>query len=488
MAPREAQTVSTAYEAVIGLETHVQLQTQSKIFCPCSTQFGAEPNRNTCPVCLGLPGSLPVLNRKVLEYAIKVALALNCTVAERLKFDRKNYFYPDLPKAYQISQYDQPVSHDGYLEIQTPSGPKRVGIVRAHLEEDAGKLLHENVRNGSLVDYNRAGVPLLEIVTQPEISSPEEAHVYLDQIKATLQYLEVSDCNMEEGHLRCDANVSVRKKGDPKLGTKAEIKNLNSFRAVERALRYEIERQIAALEAGERIRLETRLWNDAKSVTAPMRSKEEAHDYRYFPEPDLVPFTVSREEVERIRKTLPELPAEREARFVSQFGLSGYDAAVLASERKRADFFEAVVSGGASAKLSSNWIQSELLAHMNARKLTFAALALKPGMLADLIRLIEQGTISGKIAKDVLPAMLDTGKTASALIQEHGWSQVSDDAAIRDVVERVLQAFPKSVADYRGGKREALGYLVGQVMRESKGKANPELVNRVLKTRLDAAP
>ena len=445
------------YVPVIGLEVHVQLGTKSKLFCGCSTEFGAEPNKNTCPVCLGWPGSLPVLNEEALRRAIKVGLALNCQTAERLKFDRKNYFYPDLPKAYQISQYGHPVNGKGVLEIEVEEAPgkwhpRKIGITRAHLEEDAGKLLHEGIRDGSLVDYNRAGIPLLEIVSEPDLRSPAEAYEYLIALKAILQYLGVSDCNMEEGKLRCDANISVRKADETKLGTKVEIKNMNSFKAVQKAVQYEIERQIEALNASERIVQETRLWNEAKGQTFSMRSKEEAHDYRYFPEPDLVPFTLSRETVEGIAKTLPELPAARQARFMKDFGLSEVDAFVLVQDKKLADYYEECVKEKVSSKLASNWIQSELLALLNAKKISVEASPVKARDLAGLIRLIENNTISGKIAKDVLPAMFETGKSAEAIVKEKGLVQVTDTQLIEEVVERVLKSNLKSVEDYRSGK------------------------------------
>ncbi len=493
------------YESVIGLEVHVQLKTQSKIFCACSTQFGAEPNQNTCPVCLGLPGSLPVLNEKVLELGIKVGLALGCQISSRIKFDRKNYFYPDLPKAYQISQYDMPVASKGYLVIEVsphlnpPSSlgggeeggmkkgellQRRIGITRAHLEEDAGKLLHEGVRDGSWVDYNRAGVPLLEIVSEPDLRSPEEAFQYLISLKAILQYLDVSDCNMEEGSLRCDANVSVRKKGETKLGTKVEIKNMNSFRAVQKALAYEIKRQTEAVENGEKMIQETRLWNESKGQTFSMRSKEHAHDYRYFPEPDLVPFTVSAAGIEALRNSLPELPQARIERFLKDYGLSEYDAYVLVSEKTLGDYFESCVKEKVSPKLASNWIQTELLGELNARKLTFKESKVTPKELAGLICLIEQGTISGKIAKDVLPEMIDMGKSAEAIVKEKGLVQVTDTKLLEEIADRVIQANQKVVDEVRSGKPQAVGFLVGQVMKETKGKANPKLINEILEKKL----
>lgn len=478
-----------SYESVIGLEVHVQLGTRSKLFCACSTEFGAEPNRNTCPVCLGWPGSLPVLNEEALKLAIKVGLALHCEISKRLKFDRKNYFYPDLPKAYQISQYDQPVNKKGWLMIEVPTGTgrfqkKKIGITRAHLEEDAGKLLHEGIREGSLVDYNRAGIPLLEIVSEPDLRSPEEAYEYLVSLKAILQYLDVSDCNMEEGKLRCDANVSVRPKGDTRLGVKTEIKNLNSFKAVQKAIAYEINRQIELIEGGERIVQETRLWHEERAQTFGMRSKEEAHDYRYFPEPDLVPFTIASTTIEDIRKTLPELPDERAERLVRDYGLSEYDAYVLVAEKALADYYEACVKEKVNPKLVSNWIQSELLGLLNEKKLSVAQSPVRPQALAELIRLIEDQTISGKIAKDVLPLMFETGKGARVIVEEKGWRQVTDTKLIEAVVEKVVAAHPRVVEDVRSGKKQAVGFLVGQVMKETQGKANPKLVNEVLLKKL----
>ncbi len=477
------------YEPVIGLEVHVQLATKSKLFCACSTEFGAEPNKNTCPVCLGWPGSLPVLNEQALKFAIKVGLALSCEVSQRLKFDRKNYFYPDLPKAYQISQYDMPVNKGGFLliDVKTSEGgiqERRIGITRAHLEEDAGKLLHEGIKDGSLVDYNRGGMPLLEIVSEPDLRSPEEAYAYLVSLKAILQYLEVSDCNMEEGSLRCDANVSVRKKGETQFGTKAEIKNMNSFKAVQKATQYEIERQINVLENHERVIQETRLWNETKGQTFSMRSKEEAHDYRYFPEPDLVPFTISRETVEAIRQTLPELPVAREKRFMKDYGLSQYDAFVLVQEKNLGDYYEDCLKEKGNPKLVSNWIQSELLALLNEHKVSIENSPVKPRDLAGLVRLIENNTVSGKIAKDVLPAMFETGQSAEAIVKAKGLEQVTDTKEIEAIAERVIQANPKVADDFRAGKKQALGFLVGQLMKESKGKANPQLANQILEQKL----
>ncbi len=476
------------FEPVIGLEVHVQLKTKSKIFCSCSAAFGSEPNANTCPVCLGLPGSLPVLNKEVMQVAIKVGLALNCKIANKIKFDRKNYFYPDLPKAYQISQYDMPVCAKGHLTIEVKSKKdgkdaaieKKIGITRAHLEEDAGKLIHEGVKDGSWVDYNRGGVPLLEIVSEPDIRSPEEAYEYLHLLKSILLYLDASDCNMEEGSLRCDANVSVRKVGETKLGTKVEIKNMNSFKGVQKAIQYEIERQSRAIESGEKIVQETRLWNEAKGETATMRSKEEAHDYRYFPEPDLVPFTLTDAEIDTVRKKMPELPEARTKRFQKDFGLSEYDAYSLVSDKPLADYFENCVKEKVSAKLVSNWLQTELIGALNERKIPFSSNPVSSKDLAGLIRLIENNTISGKIAKDVLPAMIDEKQSAETIVKEKNLVQVTDTKAIEEIAKRVISANPKVVEQFKGGKTQSIGFLVGQLMKETGGKANPKIANEIL--------
>jgi len=474
----------TEFETVIGLEVHVQLKTRSKIFCGCATEFGALPNTNTCAVCLGYPGSLPVLNHQAYLYGIRIGLALSCKIAERLKFDRKNYFYPDLPKAYQISQYDQPICHDGYLVIDTDEGEKKISITRAHMEEDAGKLLHE-AREGSVVDFNRAGVPLVEIVSEPDLRNPEDAYQYLTTLKSILQYIEVSDCDMEKGSLRCDANVSVRPKGESKFGTKVEIKNLNSFNAVKKAIYYEIERQVEAIRNKEKIRQETRLWNDDKGMTIAMRSKEEAHDYRYFPEPDLVPFTVSRELVDEITGTMVELPRARKQRFTKDYGLSEYDARVLTQDKKLANYFEESLKAGASPKLVSNWLQSEMLARMYKRNETIDSIKVAAIDTGGLVKLIETKVISGKIAKDVYDEMLETGKKAETIVKEKNLVQVTDESAILKAAEAVLSANPKSVEDYKKGKTNSLTHLMGQIMKETQGKANPAVANKVLKELLE---
>lgn len=476
------------YEAVIGLEVHVELKTASKAFCSCSTAFGAEPNTQVCPVCLGLPGVLPVINKKMVDYAIKVALALNCRIAPRCKFDRKNYYYPDLPKNYQISQYDLPLATDGYLEIDLDGRPRRIGIIRVHMEEDAGKLIHEGEALGtgvySLVDFNRTGVPLLEIVSAPDIHSPEEAYAYLTSLKAVLQYLDVSDCKMEEGSLRCDANVSVRPKGATKLGTKTELKNMNSFKALQKALAYEIERQIEILSRGQEVEQETRMWDESRGVTVPMRGKEQAHDYRYFPEPDLVPLEIDENWIERLRRELPELPQERRRRFVEQYGLPAYDAAVLTATRAMADYFEACAALYPDAKTVSNWLMGDFSRLLNASGLEPGQAPVKPEDLAELLTLVDDGTISGKIAKTVFEEMFATGRKAKEIVQEKGLVQITDESALARVVEEVIAANPEAVADYRSGKEKALAFLVGQVMKATKGKANPGLVNRLLKERL----
>ncbi|MDI6631228.1 MAG: Asp-tRNA(Asn)/Glu-tRNA(Gln) amidotransferase subunit GatB [Bacillota bacterium] len=472
------------YEAVIGLEIHVELKTASKIFCSSSAHFGAEPNANICPVCLGLPGVLPVLNKRVVEYGIRAALALNCEVARFSKFDRKNYYYPDLPKNYQISQYDLPLAQHGYLEIDTGNGRKRIGITRVHMEEDAGKLVHQGTVTTtpySLVDYNRTGVPLLEIVSEPDMRSPEEARAYAEKLRSIIQFTGISDCKMEEGSLRVDANVSVRPAGSQGFGVKTEIKNVNSFRALARALAYEIERQISVLEEGGRIVQETRTWDEGKGVTLSLRSKEEAHDYRYFPEPDLPPLVISREWVEEIRRTLPELPDARRERYMKEYGLPAYDAGVLTTTREIGDYFESCVRLYPRPKTVSNWVMGELARLLNATNTEITASPVKPEQLATLLKLIDDGTISGKIAKTVFEEMFNTGKDPQAVVEEQGLVQITDAAALKAVVEKVIAANPKVVADFKQGKDKALGFLVGQVMKETRGKANPQLVNRLLK-------
>lgn len=476
------------YETVIGLEVHVELKTNTKIFCNCSTEFGADPNHHVCPVCLGLPGVLPVLNKKVVEFGILAGLALNCEIAEFSKFDRKNFFYPDMPKAYQISQYDLPLAEHGYLEIETGEGTKRIGITRIHMEEDAGKLVHQgsiSTTSYSLVDYNRTGVPLIEIVSEPDMRSPEEARAYVEKLKAIIQYTGVSDCKMQEGSLRCDANVSIRPVGSDEFGTKTEIKNLNSFKALQRALTYEIERQADVLEEGGQIVQETRTWDEDKGITLPLRSKEEAHDYRYFPEPDLVPVVISREWVDSIRKRLPELPDDKKKRYVKEFGLPEYDAEVITSSKEMAGFFEACVAEYPDAKTVSNWVMGDLSRLLNANNMEITDCKVKPGQLAEMLKLLDKGTISGKIAKTVFEEMFETGKNPGTIVEEKGLVQISDESAIEGIIDEAIANNPKSVEDYKAGKKKAIGFLVGQVMKATKGKANPQVVNKLLKEKLD---
>jgi len=472
------------YETVIGLEVHVELHTKSKIFCGCSTSFGAPPNTHTCPICLGHPGVLPVLNRQAVEYAMKAAMAINCEIAEWCKFDRKNYFYPDSPKAYQISQYHQPIGRNGWIDIEVNGETKRIGITRLHLEEDAGKLTHTGGGQGSLVDLNRAGTPLVEIVSEPDIRSPEEAKAYLEKLRAIMQYCGVSDVKMEEGSLRCDANISLRPRGQQAFGTKTELKNMNSFRGVQRGLEYEQLRQAEELESGRRIVQETRRWDEALGRTVSMRSKEEAHDYRYFPDPDLVRLHIDEAWKARVRASIPELPDARKARYTAEYGLPAYDAGVLTSSVKIADLFEESLKYTTDAKASANWIMGDLLGYLNQNNLEIEDVKLTGQGLGEMIRLIEKGTISTKIAKTVFKAMVETGKSPQQIVEEQGLVQISDEGAILSVVDAVIAANPQSVEDYRGGKEKALGFLVGQVMKETKGKANPGLVNKLLIERL----
>jgi len=479
------------YEPVIGLEVHCQLLTQSKIFCGCSTRFGNPANTNVCPVCLGMPGTLPVLNRRAVEYAIRAALALQCEIDPVSIFARKNYFYPDLPKGYQISMYDKPLAVGGHLDIEAGGQTRRIGITRIHMEEDAGKLLHEGFPDSdgkSYVDYNRSGVPLIEIVSEPDLRTPEEAHAYYSTLRTILVYIGVSDGNMEEGSLRCDANVSLRPAGQKEFGTKAELKNLNSFKFVQHALEHEIRRQTDLLTRGERVTQETRLYDPAEDKTHPMRSKEEAHDYRYFPEPDLLPLRVDRAWIEEVRRQLPELPAARRLRFVSQWGLKEQSAHVLAASRPLADYFEATATAAGDGQAAANWIETEILRKIKEDKLEVGKpedIPLAPERLGRLVAMVRDGTISGKIAKDVFEMIYGTGKDPADVVRERGMAQVTDEGPIRAAIETVVAEHPNQHGQYRAGKAALLGFFVGKVIQATGGKANPALVSRLLKERLD---
>ena len=473
------------YEAVIGLEVHAQLLTESKIFCGCSTRFGAPPNQNTCPVCLGMPGVLPVLNRQVVEFTLRAALATGCRIAPTSVWARKNYFYPDLPKNYQISQYELPIAEQGHVDIEVEGQKRRIGITRIHMEEDAGKLVHDPAQGVSRVDFNRTGVPLMEIVSEPEMHTPQEAAAYLKALRDILVYLEICDGNMEEGSFRCDANISLRPPGRKELGTKTELKNMNSFRNVQKALEYEIRRQGALLDQGEKVRQETRLWDAEAGRTVSMRGKEEAHDYRYFPDPDLLPLVVEPEWIERVRTELPELPRAKRQRFQEQYGLPEYDAGVLTASRPLADYFEAVVQAGAPAKAASNWIMSDLLGKLHAQDRDIADSPVGPDRLAELLGLIQEGTISGKMGKTVFAEMFDTGKSAAQVVEEKGLKQVSDAGELEALLKDVFQRHPDEVAAYRGGKKKLLGFFVGQVMKATRGQANPKLVNQLAQKLLE---
>ena len=476
--------MSSKYETVIGLEVHTELKTKTKIFCGCTTEFGGDQNTHVCPVCLGLPGAMPVLNKKVVEYAIKVGLALNCDILQFNKFDRKNYYYPDLPKNYQTSQYDLPICLNGYLDIEVDGETKRIGITRIHMEEDAGKLVHSGSTisdsNSSNVDYNRTGVPLLEIVSEPDLRSGAEAKAYVEKLRSILQYLEVSDGRMEEGSLRCDANVSVRLRGATEFGTRTETKNVNSLTGIQKAIEYEALRQAQLIEDGGTVCQETRTWDDAQGITLAMRKKDSEDDYRYFPEPDLVPIVITEEEINDARANLPELPDAKIARFISDYGLSTADSTILTASRKTADYLDAAVKAGADAKTVSNWMLGDLSKMINENGLTFGESKVSPENLASMIALIDKGTISGKIAKKVIVSMWESGKDADTIVKEEGLVQITDTGAIEEIVKQVIANNPQPVADFKGGNGKAIGFLVGQVMKESKGRANPGMVNELL--------
>lgn len=478
------------YEAVIGLEVHTELQTKTKIFCSCRTSFGADPNTNVCPVCLGLPGVLPVLNKKVLEYAVRAGLALNCEISRFSKFDRKNYYYPDLPKNFQTSQFDLPICEHGYLDVEVEGEKRRIRITRAHMEEDAGKLVHHGTSitdsDYSLVDYNRTGTPLLEIVSEPDMRSAKEAVAYMEKMRAILQYVGISDCRMEEGSLRCDANVSVRPVGQKELGTKTEIKNINSFKGVERAIEYEAMRQAELLEDGGKVVQETRTWDEKEGVTKSMRTKEEANDYRYFPEPDLVPFTVSDEYIENIRKSLPELPDARKERYMKEFGLSSEDAVFMTNDKATADYFEVAVDAGADPKACVNWLMGEFASQLSTDGIEIAKAPVSAENLAALLKLISKGTISGKIAKKVFATMWKEGGNPEEIVKAQGLVQISDTAELSKLVDEVVGKNPKAVEDFKAGKKKAVGALVGQIMKATKGKANPRVINELLNKKLQS--
>ncbi len=477
------------YEAVIGLEVHAQLLTESKIFCRCSTEFGAEPNTHVCPVCLGMPGVLPVLNKRAVDYAIRMGLAVNGRINRHAVFARKNYFYPDLPKGYQISQYEEPLVEGGYIDLEDAETKRRVRLVRIHLEEDAGKSVHAEEyvgENETLVDLNRCGVPLIEIVSEPDLRSPHEAYLYLTKLRQLVRYLGICDGNMEQGSLRCDANVSVRPKGSSELGVKTELKNMNTIRGVERALEFEVKRQVQILSTGGEVTQQTLLWDEKRGVAEPMRSKEMAHDYRYFPEPDLVPLEVEASWVETIRREMPELPDARRKRFVAAFGLPEYDATVLTESRELADYYEAVVEAGANPKKASNWVMGEVLRILNSEKIEITDFRVAPAQLAELIELVGSGSISGSAGKSVLAEMAKTGKPARQVVEEQGLVQISDEEALTSVVRQVLAEHPKEVERFRQGEAKLLGFFVGQVMRATRGKANPKLVNQLLRKQLEA--
>jgi len=468
------------FEPVIGLEVHAQLKTESKIFCSCSTKFGAEPNTHVCPVCLGMPGVLPVLNRKVVDYSLRMAIATGCRIAQKSRFARKNYFYPDLPKGYQISQYELPIAENGHIDIEADGKKKTIGLTRIHMEEDAGKLIHDTSRPVSKVDFNRTGVPLIEIVSEPDIRTPEEAGAYLRKLRSIVRYLGICDGNMEQGSFRCDANISIRPRGTDKFGTRTEIKNLNSFRHVEKAIDYEIRRQQAVLEEGGQIVQETRLWNPDSNKTVSMREKEEAHDYRYFPDPDLLPLVIDDAWINEVKESRPELPGAKMNRLMQEYGLPEYEAGVLTSARELADYFEACLETFPKPKPVSNWIMGSLLALLNSEAKAIKDSPVSAPDLAALLKLVDEDVISGKIAKTVFDEMAKTGKSPKHIVEEKGLVQMTDESAIEKVVSKVLEASPKEVKAYKNGKKKLMGFFVGQVMKETKGKANPKIVNALL--------
>ncbi len=472
------------YEPVIGLEVHAQLLTKSKLFCGCSTRFGEEPNSNTCPICLGMPGVLPVLNKKVVEYAMRMAVATHCRINRTSTWARKNYFYPDLPKGYQITQFDHPIAEVGYVDIETDGVKKRIGITRIHMEEDAGKSIHDDLSGSSYVDLNRAAVPLIEIVSEPDMRTPEEAALYLRRVHEILVYLEICDGNMEEGSFRCDANISLRPEGQEAFGIRSELKNMNSFNNVQHALEYEILRQGAVLERGDQVVQETRLWDASQGLTHSMRGKEEAHDYRYFPEPDLVPVVISDAWMEEIRGSLPELPMEKRTRFISTYNIPPYDAGVLTASRALADYYEEVVRLCERPKIASNWVMGDFLAYLNEAKLEIEESPIPPAALAELIGIIGDGTISGKIAKEVFEEMWQSEKQPKEIVEEKGLVQITDTGKLEKIVEGVLEAHQKQLEQYRAGKDQLFGFFVGQTMKATGGKANPKIVNELLKKKL----
>ena len=480
----DAATIMKKYEVVIGLEVHAQLLTETKMFCRCSTKFGSEPNSQTCQICIGMPGVLPVMNRKAIEYAIRTGLAMNCRISSYSRFARKNYFYPDLPKNYQISQYELPLCEGGSIEIIINGEVKKIGLTRIHMEEDAGKNIHEGKGDHSFVDLNRAGVPLMEIVSEPDLRSPREAAEYMKKLRAILRYLGVCDGNMEEGSLRCDANVSIRPLGQKEFGTRTELKNINSFKFVEKALEYEIKRQVSIVEGGGRVIQETRLWDSAAGITQSMRSKEEAHDYRYFPEPDLPPIVVSKAWIDEIKAKLPELPDEKRARFINQYGLPEYDAEILTSEKAIAVWFEDAAREGGQPKSVSNWVMGELMRILNEDGKTVDELPIKPAQLAGMLKLVEDGTISGKIAKTVFEEICRTGKDAGYIVKEKGLVQISDTGEIERAVDEIISKHPDEVRRFKEGDEKLIGFFVGQVMKATKGKANPKVLNDLLKDKL----